>query len=137
MPPSSRKRTSPAYSSDDGFVDNDDGPAPRFKKVKTARAATKPKKAVPVQPAKAGEEISGGGALDAHGDEYWELTSNRRVVVSRYGGKVMVSVREYYEKEGQSLPGKKVRFLWLSGCVGVAGCVPVAGLGRLIDRLMG
>ena len=108
MPPSSRKRTSTSYESDDGFIDNDH--EPRTKKVKTGKAAPKTKKAPVPQPAEAGEAVAGGGALDSHGDEFWELTSNRRVVVSRFGGKVMVSVREYYEKDGQSLPGKKVCF---------------------------
>ena len=107
MPRSSHKRPSTSYSSDD----SDD--APRAKKAKPEPAAPKPKNAV-AKPAEAGEELPGGGALDEHGDEFWELTSNRRVVVSRFGGKVMVSVREYYEKEGRSLPGKKVCFFWLS-----------------------
>ncbi|MCJ1434791.1 hypothetical protein MMC27_004161 [Xylographa pallens] len=121
MPPSSRKRTSTSYSSDDGFVD-DSHDEPRPKKVKSENAASKPKKA-PARATAAREELPGGGALDEHGDEFWELTSNRRVVVSRFGGKAMVSVREYYEKDGRSLPGKK----------GIS--MPIAQLSSLIALL--
>lgn len=32
----------------------------------------------------------------------------RRVGISEFKGKVMVDVREYYEKDGEALPGKKV-----------------------------
>lgn len=32
----------------------------------------------------------------------------RRVTVSTFRGKTLVNVREYYEKDGQELPGKKV-----------------------------
>lgn len=45
---------------------------------------------------------------DANGDRYWEISKMRRVTVSEFRGKTMVSVREYYEKDGQELPGKKV-----------------------------
>ncbi|KAF9883443.1 hypothetical protein FE257_003441 [Aspergillus nanangensis] len=31
----------------------------------------------------------------------------RRVTVSSFRGKTMLSIREYYEKDGQALPGKK------------------------------
>ena len=30
------------------------------------------------------------------------------MVVSEFKGKLMVNIREYYEKDGKSLPGKKV-----------------------------
>ena len=32
----------------------------------------------------------------------------RRVTVSEFKGNVLISVREYYEKDGRFLPGKKV-----------------------------
>lgn len=56
--------------------------------------------------------VSYGGAtpskVDANGDQYWEVSKMRRVTVSSFRGKTMVNVREYYEKDGQELPGKKV-----------------------------
>ncbi|KAJ5946241.1 RNA polymerase II transcriptional coactivator KELP [Penicillium verhagenii] len=44
---------------------------------------------------------------DSNGDKYWEISKMRRVTVSSFRGKPMVSVREFYEKDGQELPGKK------------------------------
>lgn len=32
--------------------------------------------------------------------------------ISAFNGKRMVNIREYYEKDGEALPGKKVRGLW-------------------------
>lgn len=48
------------------------------------------------------------GKIDANGDRYWEISKMRRVTISSFRGKTMVNVREYYEKDGQELPGKKV-----------------------------
>lgn len=45
---------------------------------------------------------------DPNGDTYWEVSKMRRVTVSKFRGRTMVNVREYYEKDGQELPGKKV-----------------------------
>lgn len=39
-----------------------------------------------------------------------QLPGKKRVTVSEFKGKMLVSVREFYEKEGQMLPGKKVGF---------------------------
>ncbi|PYH97782.1 PC4-domain-containing protein [Aspergillus ellipticus CBS 707.79] len=47
------------------------------------------------------------GKLDSNGDHYWELSKMRRLTVSSFRGKTMVNIREYYEKDGQQLPGKK------------------------------
>jgi Transcriptional Coactivator p15 (PC4) len=52
--------------------------------------------------------IPGGGTRDANGDAFWEIADRRRMTVSEFKGKTMVSIREYYEKDGQVLPGKKV-----------------------------
>lgn len=46
--------------------------------------------------------------VDANGDKYWEISKMRRVTISSFRGKNMVNLREYYEKDGQELPGKKV-----------------------------
>ncbi|OAL75023.1 RNA polymerase II transcriptional coactivator [Trichophyton violaceum] len=44
---------------------------------------------------------------DSNGDPYWEISRQRRVTISTFKGRVLVNVREYYEKDGQELPGKK------------------------------
>ncbi|EEQ83505.1 hypothetical protein RJZ56_005672 [Blastomyces dermatitidis] len=45
--------------------------------------------------------------IDSNGDFYWNISRFRRLTVSSFKGRTMVSVREYYEKDGQELPGKK------------------------------
>ncbi|KAJ2901879.1 hypothetical protein MKZ38_001312 [Zalerion maritima] len=37
----------------------------------------------------------------------WELGNKRRLTISKFGGRVLVNIREYYEKDGEMLPGKK------------------------------
>ncbi|XP_024379708.1 RNA polymerase II transcriptional coactivator KIWI isoform X1 [Physcomitrium patens] len=36
-----------------------------------------------------------------------ELSRNRKVVVKKFKGKVFVDIREFFNKEGNELPGKK------------------------------
>ena len=52
-----------------------------------------------------------------NGERLWEyawltraeqLSNTRRITVSEYNKNNMVSIREYYEKDGNMLPGKKV-----------------------------
>ena len=45
---------------------------------------------------------------DEDGNKYWALSSSRRVTISEFKKNSMVSIREYYEKDGKHLPGKKV-----------------------------
>lgn len=89
----SRKRQS---SQHDTAIDDSNSVEPRQrKKMKSTSAAQlsvdKPK-------------------TDTNGDPYWEISRQRRVTVSTFRGKTMINVREYYEKDGQDLPGKKVSF---------------------------
>ncbi|KAK9821484.1 hypothetical protein WJX74_001233 [Apatococcus lobatus] len=47
-------------------------------------------------------------ALDAEDESYSiELSTKRRASISVFKSKPMVNIREYYEKDGQQLPGKK------------------------------
>ncbi|KAI6192222.1 hypothetical protein M3Y97_00313800 [Aphelenchoides bicaudatus] len=45
------------------------------------------------------------------GSEMHEIGNNRFISVSMFKGKVFVNIREYYEKDGKLLPGKKGNFL--------------------------
>ncbi|KAI9800398.1 MAG: hypothetical protein M1825_004168 [Sarcosagium campestre] len=95
----SKKRISAddEYESDGGFVAaEEDGP--KSKKTKTGTSTSASTKGV---------KVPGGGSRDEDGAEFWELSKNRRVTVSEFRGKYMVNLREYYEKDGKSLPGKK------------------------------
>lgn len=44
---------------------------------------------------------------DSEDNLYWEISKARRVVLNDFKGKKMISIREYYEKDGNWLPGKK------------------------------
>ncbi|CAD0041134.1 PC4-domain-containing protein [Aureobasidium pullulans] len=89
MPPQlSKKRASKAdeYNSDDGFVED----APKSnKRAKTSQPISKDKQ------------------LDDDGNPYWELSGKRRVTLSEFKKMHLINVREYYEKDGKMLPGKK------------------------------
>lgn len=41
------------------------------------------------------------------GETYFELERNRRVTVREFRGKLIIDVREFYEKDGKYLHGKK------------------------------
>lgn len=53
---------------------------------------------------------TGGGSSSKTNDEgcpYWDLGMRKRVTVREFKGSVYVDVREFYEKDGKTLPGKK------------------------------
>lgn len=69
---------------------------------------------------------------DTNGDPYWEISRQRRVTVSTFRGKTMINVREYYEKDGQDLPGKKVCCA-LPGSRGIVYLTDLALIGNIHD----
>ncbi|TNY24712.1 transcriptional Coactivator p15-domain-containing protein [Rhodotorula diobovata] len=44
---------------------------------------------------------------DDKGDQFVDLGKNKRVVVSDFKGKTLISIREYYNDSGEWKPGKK------------------------------
>ncbi|GFP56198.1 putative RNA polymerase II transcriptional coactivator [Trichoderma asperellum] len=83
MPPTTKKRRASSDSEDD---------VPRTsasKKNKSAAAASAP------------------DGKDDEGNPFWELSNKRRVGVSEFKKMCFINIREYYEKDGKMLPGKK------------------------------
>merc|ERR1719291_115639 len=54
-----------------------------------------------------GDEQSAPVKRDDQGDAYFELSRNRRYTVRKWKNAVLVDIRETYEKDGQTRPGKK------------------------------
>ena len=78
-PPSSTKNAQETYSSDGGFVANDDGEdEPRAKRLKTKNAKASGKVDRAGEKGKKGkmEEkvVAGGGRVGANGEEFWEVS---------------------------------------------------------------
>jgi hypothetical protein len=57
-----------------------------------------------------GEGAGVGALVEArkeNGEAFWPISTRRRVSVQLFNGAKLVSIREYYDKDGVSLPGKK------------------------------
>ncbi|KAH0426496.1 hypothetical protein CcaCcLH18_10306 [Colletotrichum camelliae] len=61
----------------------------------------------PVKKTKTSKSEDLGSGKDNNGDPYWDLSGKRRVGVSQYNKATLVNIREFYEKDGNMLPGKK------------------------------
>ncbi|XP_055598813.1 RNA polymerase II transcriptional coactivator [Uranotaenia lowii] len=80
----------------DDTSDSDSGPDDR-NPVKKSKPDTKP----------AAKASATSSVTNKNGEEEWQLDRMRKVTVSEFRNKIFVNVREYYEKDGQTLPGKK------------------------------
>ncbi|XP_072938548.1 RNA polymerase II transcriptional coactivator [Epargyreus clarus] len=78
--PKNKKESSSSSDSDEGVIDKD---PPPHKKAKTGSARTDDK------------------------EPTWVLQGKKLVKVREFKGKVYVDIREFYEKNGELLPGKK------------------------------
>ncbi|XP_016967639.1 RNA polymerase II transcriptional coactivator [Drosophila biarmipes] len=88
MPKTKKKAQASSSESDSGPEDRNQ---PASKKAKEAPAA------------------KGSAAKDAGGDgaTTWTLEGLRQVRINEFRGRKMVDIREFYEKNGETLPGKK------------------------------
>lgn len=90
-----KRAAAESYDSDGGFVEDDAPPKSKKSKMKKDRSGGLPLKE---------KDVDGSGV-------YWEISGKRRLQLSEFKGNTMVGVREYYEKDGKALPGKKVGVL--------------------------
>ncbi|RAO71228.1 uncharacterized protein BHQ10_007240 [Talaromyces amestolkiae] len=102
------KKRSNDYQSDDFVVDDTNKNDRGAKKAKTASSGAS----------------SATQKIDSNGDIYWDISSHRRITISEFRGKSMVNIREYYEKDGQELPGKKGISLPIEQFNALIGCLP-------------
>lgn len=62
-------------------------------------------------PIKKSKETSGGDKRKSKGDDeqtnHWVLEKQRQVRINEFRGRKLIDIREYYEKNGEMLPGKK------------------------------
>ncbi|KAF3936866.1 hypothetical protein ABW19_dt0205580 [Dactylella cylindrospora] len=88
------KRTFNSYSNSKDEDNGEESSSKRFKSASTSSSTKAP---------------DGMRHTDEEGNFYWELGGKaRRVTVSEFPkGNVLVSVREYFEKDGKFFPGKK------------------------------
>ena len=108
------KRRPPDHDDDSNVATNssEEEMSRRAKKIKTSKEPIiLPDKSSSSSRSKRSADSASGGTsykVDSNSDPYWEISRLRRVTVSAFKGRTMVNVREYYEKDGLELPGKKV-----------------------------
>ncbi|KAF7940613.1 uncharacterized protein EAE97_006799 [Botrytis byssoidea] len=98
MPKRARAEPVETYDSDGGFVsDDDDGAVRKSKKSKTTKAT---KATTTAKPTSSSSAIS----------PSWDLSTGRtprKIELSDFKGQTLINIREFYEKDGNVLPGKK------------------------------
>ncbi|SMY30273.1 unnamed protein product [Zymoseptoria tritici ST99CH_1A5] len=54
---------------------------------------------------------------------FWQISPRRRLQISDYKGKILISIREWYEKDGEVLTGMEVSLLLFLDAEGVVTVV--------------
>nr|OQO17211.1 hypothetical protein B0A51_17336 [Rachicladosporium sp. CCFEE 5018] len=92
----SRKRSAPSEEVDDLPTET----APKSKKSKASTTSK-------TKTSNSTSDLNRSRQTDDDGNDFWELSRTKRVQISEFKGITMVGIREFYEKDGKWLPGKK------------------------------
>ncbi|KPM36462.1 hypothetical protein AK830_g10131 [Neonectria ditissima] len=123
----------------------DTGNMPKFSKKRSASMAEDDDAGdheiaqKPAKKAKSSSSGAGSQGKDDDGNPFWELSNKRRVGVSQFKTLSFVNIREYYEKDGKTLPGKKGISLSVEQYMALLKVVPsinaaLRDLGHTIDE---
>ncbi|CAL1707514.1 unnamed protein product [Somion occarium] len=101
---SKSKKRSETEDEDEDEDEEEEKPAPKKQKLDKGKVAVK--KSSSNEPK---EDETDGSAIrtDKDGSKYVELGKKRRAAVREFKGVVYLDIREFYEKGGEELPGKK------------------------------
>ncbi|KAH6985941.1 transcriptional Coactivator p15-domain-containing protein [Ilyonectria sp. MPI-CAGE-AT-0026] len=93
----------------------------------------------PAKKAKGSSSGAGSHGKDDEGNPFWELSNKRRVGVSQFKKMSLINIREFYEKDGKTLPGKKGISLSVEQYTALLKAVPAINaalrdLGNTIDE---
>lgn len=58
-------------------------------------------------PSKKSKDVEKSGDSSKEGNNTWVLDKQRQIRINEFRGRKLIDIREYYEKDGKSLPGKK------------------------------
>ncbi|CAL1533781.1 unnamed protein product [Lymnaea stagnalis] len=94
------------YLSSSDSEESGDSDEPKQKKKKP-EAKPEKKEAKPEKKDSKTDEKKAGPTKNSNGESMFQIGKMRYATVSEFRGKAMVSIREYYEKDGDLRPGKK------------------------------
>lgn len=79
---------------------------PKAKKTSSSDSDSGPDDQNP-PPSKKSKESSKSKESGDKSNQQWVLERQRKVSINEFRGHKLIDIREYYEKDGKSLPGKK------------------------------
>ncbi|GIZ49095.1 hypothetical protein CKM354_001213500 [Cercospora kikuchii] len=104
------------YDSDGGFVEDAEPKSKKSKHSAASTSKTSKKNVAGTAPATMEKDKDGG--------VYWSIANKRRVQLTEFKGTLMVGIREFYEKDGEMLPGKKGISMTMEQFDAVLGVLP-------------